>query len=223
MVEVFHLCTNHALQSLDVFGGTRHEDAVAHLQTEVAIGKEVHAVTGDARHVDTVDAAKVQLAKSLAVDFGLGDDEAVADVVRLLLVVVVLPVFALHDFTHQHGDGFCLVLSANEMYLHTQFKLRVAIGNEHFIVLNATRDDELAIQERVEFVERAAYYRLVGHLDDHVFRGGVRVALLLLADGLLLLFEFDTQQIANGNRGQDDADNAKGIGASITRGQIGHS
>ena len=171
------------------------------MQTKVAVGKEVHTVTGDARHVDAVDAAEVQLAKGLAVDFGLGDDEAVADVVRLLLVVVVLPVFALHDFTHQHGDRLCLVLSANEMYLHTQFKLRVAIGNEHFIVLNATRDDELAIKERVEFVERAAYYRLVGHLDDHVFRGGVRVALLLLTDGLLLLFEFDTQQIANGNRG----------------------
>ena len=221
VVEAFHAAADGALHGFHVFFRTRHENAVAHLQAQVAVGEEVHAVTRHAGYVHAVNRAEMDLAEGLAVDFGLGDDEAVRNVL-LFLVDIVLPRLALDVFADEHGDRLCFVLCANEVDFHTDFKLRLAVGDRHHAVLDAAHHDELAVEEVVQVLQRASCHGGVRYAEHEVLRRGVRIAFLLLADLLLLLFQFDVAEIAHEDSGKNDAHNAEGISAGIARSEVGH-
>ena len=76
MVEAFHAATDGVFHLFYVFLAAGHQQAVAHLKGQVAVGEKFHAVACYACHVYAVDGAEVKLSESFSVDFVFGDDQA---------------------------------------------------------------------------------------------------------------------------------------------------
>ena len=115
VVEFLGRCSDNILHMFDVLLSTCNKDAVAHLETQVAVGEQLNAVTNDASNVNAIHRGEVKLAKGFTVDFGLCDDQSTRHV--FLQVHVRLPVLG-QRFTHEHGDGFCLVFGTNQVQFH---------------------------------------------------------------------------------------------------------
>ena len=73
---MFYGVTHEFADLLYAVGFAHHDYSVAQLEQQVRVGHEVDARTSDARDGHVEGLAQLQVAQALAVDAGVGDDEA---------------------------------------------------------------------------------------------------------------------------------------------------
>ena len=221
VVEVLDVGTDEVADLINVLLAAGDHEAVAYHKAEVACSEEFHTITGDAGDVDAVVSGEVEVGEGLAVDFGLSDDHALADVVGGLFDRFC-PFAAGDYFTDEEGDGFSLCFGAGDVYFHAELEFGVAVGDDDGAVLKeAAAYDELAVEEVVELVERSSYDGGVGDAYGHVVCLGADVLVVALLELSVALLEACSGEESDGDGGEDDADNAEGVSAGVTVGDGG--
>ena len=183
----------------------------------VARGKELHSLTGDARHVHAVDAREVHLAQRLTVHLRVRHQDALRH--QRLVLVLGLP-FLLQLRTDEGLNGLSIGLGADDEHLVAKVQDSVAVGNLNAVFMQQAGAHDVAAQKLADLHQRAAGNVLVAHAQHHLVRLLVRVLTLGVGQLLLLVLKADAADVAYGNRSADDAHHAERIGTSVTAGNL---
>ena len=185
MVKALHTVADGVLHVFNVLFASRHEQAVAHLQAQVAVGKEFYAVTGHAGDIDAVDRVEVELSERFAVDFRFGDDESARHIFGALHLRGPCLVA---EFANERSNRFSFIFGTHHVNVHVFFQHRFGVRHDDVAILDAARNHEIAVEEASHLFQFAADDGLVRHVDDDVLWRGMRVVFLFSAN--LLLFSF---------------------------------
>ena len=199
-----------------VFRSYNHHP-VAHLQGEIGAGKEVHALTGDASYVNTIDRREVHLAECLAIDGRTRHENALGN--HRLFLVHFLPSH-LYFGADERYDGFSVGFCAHYKYLIANLKHRVALRNDYVSVAQQPRAHEVTVEKVVYLSQRPSCQIGVCHLKMHVVGLHVCVFRLLCLQLFLLVTGVDAADEAQGYRCADDAQHSQGVGTGIAGGYL---
>ena len=203
--------THHVGHIVDGILRTHYHDTVAHLEWERGRGEDVHALTGDAGHVDAMYARKVELAERLAVHRRTGDEHALAH----QRLVLLLPV-NLNLRTDKGDDGFSVGLGTYHIELVADMEDGVAVGDAHVAFVEDARTYEVAVQEAVHLHQRLAFQIGIRNLHVHLMGFHVGILAFKFFQVFLFFFQTDAADVAHGDRSTDNTDYTQRIGAGIT-------
>ena len=110
----------------------------------VAAGKEVHALSSDARNVHAVDRREVHAAEHLAVHLGVGHRDALRHHGLLLVVLVPLHVYFRTD---ECLDSLHVGFGADDEQFVAHLEGGVACGDDHVALMAQARADHIAVEE----------------------------------------------------------------------------
>ncbi len=157
----------------------------------------------------------MHFAERLTVHLGLRHEDALRHNGSLLSLPVNL------NLGTYEGDGSLgVVAGADGIHLVAYMDGCIPGRRDYLVAMLVVRADKGTAEELRKLRKGLAFEGLVLHAQGEVVRLCVRVVLLHAAYLLFLLVELNAADVADGNGGTDDADNAKGISAGVTGGNV---
>ena len=215
MVQFLHRVAHLVCHTVHGILGSYHNDAVAHLQAQMAVGKQVHVATAHTGHIHAINAGEVQFCQCLAVHLGLCHQYMLAHHGHILFCP-----FHFCFGAYEGNDGLGIVLGTVNEHLVAYVYYGVPVGHAHMAVVQDTAAHEVAGQELAYLQDCAAFQGLVRGHYGHAVWGDMRVGGNLLLYLLLLLLQRGAGKQAYQYRCAYNAHYAKGIGAGITVGYL---
>ena len=109
----------------------------------------------------------MELGEGFTVDLGTRHDKAAANI---LLALDFFLVTHFNEFTEEFADALGVLFGADQVDLHASLEHGISSGDEERAVLeDATRNDELHVEELVERFEGAAFGCGFGNANHQVF------------------------------------------------------
>ena len=200
---------------LYALGLAHHNDAVAQLEQQVGLGDEVDTGTADARDGDVEGLAQLEVAQALAVDGGVGDDEALgSEVVGL----DSLPLGHVHvnARTDEEREGLDLERRGHEEDLIAHAEGGVRLGQLDVVgaLMEHAGDHTLTAEELLYLADGVAAHGVVVHLKGDGFEM-LGILLVALHHDAALIVEVDTEDALEHDDAQDNTYHTQGIGHGI--------
>ena len=215
LFETLHRVAHEARYLLDALGLAHYDYAVAQLEQQVWLGDKVYAGTADARDGDVKGLAQLEVAQALAVDGGVGDDEALgSEVVGL----DGIPLGHVHVDARTDEQRQCLNLErrGHEEYLvaHAQRSIRLGQLDVVGLLVQHAGDDALAPEDLLYLTDGVSAHGVVVYLEGDSFE---LLGILLVAfhHDAALIVEVDAEDALQHDDAQYDAYHTQGIGHGI--------
>ncbi|CDD48403.1 uncharacterized protein BN800_01404 [Bacteroides sp. CAG:875] len=218
MVQTAQLVTQQISHPLDGILRTNHHYTVAHLQTQLTSGKQVHTRTVDTSHVHPIHAAEVKFSQGFSVDVRLCHQYTTGNH-RFVLLIGGIPI--LFNFrTDESHDSFRIIFGTYQKHAVAQTKHRTGIRRNHVSVLDDACTHKITRQEILYLRQCLAAQSLVLHLQGDGVRLHVGICLLFFLDFLTVLLHIYPADITDDDHGKNNTHYAQRISAGISHGNF---
>lgn len=213
----FFLVAEHACQPRDRALRPHDDEAVAQVEVQVRIRKELHPRAVDARHVRAVVVREVQVADALAVHRRVRNE----DVGRMHGRVFAREVDVGALASEKRHDGFLVLFERHAAKEVPHLDAGVGAGaHEAFRVVETAGNHEGAADHLTDHLDGFVFEVLVRGLDVEGDGGGVLLTFRRLPPAVFFR-RVDLPHPPNRDRRPDDADDGQGVRARVRHRRVG--